>query len=159
MAELKKPLPSRWECANCSLPEQPGVALRPCSRCKLVRYCGTECQAQHWKKGGHTQNCVAPDQRKPQPLPKEKAGAEGSSCAICLETMSNANTTQLSCSHVFHRHCALGLQSRVCPVCRNYISQDSFNQFVSSNAPNEVLYYKYLSHLNLTRPVLNLGVS
>ena len=97
-----KPSPSRWKSAKCSLPEQPGVSLRPCSRCKLVRYCGIECQAQHWTKGGHKQFCVAVEQRKPQPAAKEEGGESGPTCAICIESMVDAESTRLSCSHVFH---------------------------------------------------------
>ena len=32
-------------------------ALKPCSRCKGVVYCGKACQAQHWKSGGHRVLC------------------------------------------------------------------------------------------------------
>ena len=110
MADSKKPLASRWECANCSLPEQPGVALRPCSRCKLVRYCGTDCQAQHWKKGGHKQFCVAPDQRKPQPVAPVAIGAAGPTCAICRDIMLQTESVNLPCSHTFHARCVDGLR-------------------------------------------------
>jgi TPR repeat protein len=46
-------------CANCGVAEAAdSVALKPCSRCKAVVYCGKECQAQHWKKaGGHKEVC------------------------------------------------------------------------------------------------------
>ena len=125
----KKPLPSRWECANCSLPEQTGVALRPCSRCKLVRYCGTECQVQHWKKGGHKQYCVAPDQRKPHPAAKEEGGASGPTCAICIEVIMDKELQKQSCLHVFHTRCVEKLRSSslkfICPVCRSDLSSTS----------------------------------
>ena len=134
----KKPLPSRWECANCSLPDQPGVSLRPCSRCKLVRYCGTECQAQHWKKGGHKRHCVAPEQRKPQtavipgedqrkPHAIEHGSAEWPTCVICMHIMTElSSTTKLPCSHVLHTLCLEGLRSSssvlLCPTCRADLS-------------------------------------
>ena len=50
-------------CANCGVAEAAGGgALKPCSRCKAVVYCGKECQMQHWKKadskaGGHREVC------------------------------------------------------------------------------------------------------
>jgi hypothetical protein len=45
-------------CANCGVGETAGrAALKPCSRCKAVVYCGKECQAQHWKAGGHRAKC------------------------------------------------------------------------------------------------------
>ena len=145
MADSKKPLPSRWECANCSLPEQPGVALRPCSRCKLVRYCGTECQAQHWKKGGHKLFCVAPDQRKPQPAAKEEGGVAGPTCAICMDSMSamsEMDSATLSCSHMFHIHCLEGLRSSslfaVCPVCRSCLVSAPMEAKLSTRESLEV---------------------
>ncbi len=50
---------SSHTCANCCVAEAVGGgALKPCSRCKAVVYCGTECQMQHWKKaGGHKAVC------------------------------------------------------------------------------------------------------
>ena len=130
MAESpKKQFVTRWECANCSLPEQPGVALRPCSRCKLVRYCGTECQAQLWKKGGHKQYCVAPEQRKPLPAAPEEGGASGPICAICIEALSDGEVTTLSCAHVFHTRCMAGMHAnsstRSCPMCRADVPFDN----------------------------------
>jgi TPR repeat protein len=45
-------------CANCGVAEaEGGGALKPCSRCKAVVYCGKACQAQHWKAGGHKAVC------------------------------------------------------------------------------------------------------
>ena len=46
-------------CGNCGLVEgSGGVVLRPCSRCKGVKYCGTACQSLHWKvPGGHKASC------------------------------------------------------------------------------------------------------
>lgn len=32
-------------------------SLKPCSICKLVRYCGKECQRADWREGGHKQDC------------------------------------------------------------------------------------------------------
>ena len=139
MAESKKkPSASRWECANCSLPEQPGVTLRPCSRCKLVRYCGTECQSQHWKKGGHKQFCVAPDQRKPQPTAKAEVVLAGPTCAICIDDLRDEDATRLPCSHVFHKRCVAGLQTRVCPVCRADFGQEPTTKATSSGKPLKV---------------------
>ena len=61
-------------CANCGMPEGNAVAgsttatvlLKDCSRCKLVGYCGKDCQTQHWKTGGHKEFCVRPEERRPQ---------------------------------------------------------------------------------------------
>jgi TPR repeat protein len=46
-------------CGNCGLVEgSGGIILKPCSRCKAVKYCGTVCQSQHWKAPGrHKTSC------------------------------------------------------------------------------------------------------
>jgi len=45
-------------CANCGVVEKTGaVILKPCGRCKVVKYCGKVCQMQHWKDGGHQSTC------------------------------------------------------------------------------------------------------
>ena len=40
-------------CANCGVTEMvgSGVALKSCSRCKAVVYCGVVCETKHWKAG------------------------------------------------------------------------------------------------------------
>ena len=59
-AAAVSPVSSSRTCANCGVAETAGsssVALKPCSRCKAVVYCGRACQAQHWKAGGHRAQC------------------------------------------------------------------------------------------------------
>ena len=118
--DVKKPPPNTLECANCTIPgDHPGITLRPCSRCKLVRYCGTECQAQHWK-ASHKKFCVAVDKRKPQLAANDDTTR--TKCAICLGSMDLKDSFQLPCSHVFHRRCIDGIRdnstAQVCPLCR-----------------------------------------
>jgi len=45
-------------CANCNdcFDESNGEKKMVCSRCKAVRYCGRDCQVQHWKE--HKKECV-----------------------------------------------------------------------------------------------------
>ena len=48
-------------CASCGAPGDSipgGVKLKPCSVCKTAKYCGRECQVEHWKK--HKPGCRAP---------------------------------------------------------------------------------------------------
>jgi TPR repeat protein len=58
-APTATPLSSSRTCANCGVEEAVGsIALKLCSQCKVVGYCGKECQAQHWKVGGHRSACI-----------------------------------------------------------------------------------------------------
>ncbi len=116
------------ECANCSAPQgHNGIVLKPCTRCRLVSYCGTSCQTQHWKKGGHKANCFALNQRSVAALKQESASTREASphaekCSICLEPLSNEANRPLGCGHVLHSKCAEALEvagaTRACPVCR-----------------------------------------
>jgi len=58
-AAAKPAASSPRACAQCGAAETAGgnVALKPCSRCKAAVYCGRECQAAHWKAGGHREVC------------------------------------------------------------------------------------------------------
>jgi hypothetical protein len=137
MASTKKDkgasAPETRECDNCKAPEdRNGVTLKPCPKCKLTSYCGRACQASHWK-AGHKQFCVAPGERKPQPVSTparlkgcqtiithaEEATVE---CAICLDPLSSSTPCTLPCTHTFHASCVKGLRSfgikQVCPMCR-----------------------------------------
>ena len=38
-------------CAGC------WAKLQACGRCMSVRYCSAECQAKHWREGGHKEAC------------------------------------------------------------------------------------------------------
>jgi len=44
-------------CASCGVPSTPGLKLKTCGACLLVRYCSSACQLNHWRRG-HKQTCV-----------------------------------------------------------------------------------------------------
>ena len=44
-------------CAGCGGAPSAGARLQACGRCLSVRYCFTECQAKHWREGGHKEAC------------------------------------------------------------------------------------------------------
>ena len=102
-------------CANCGIE----TGLSSCGRCKLVKYCGKECQTQHWKSD-HKQQCVKLEDRRPHPLPPQ----EGERCSICFETLTRQTRHLLPCFHVFHYDCtekALKETKGTCPLCRSNI--------------------------------------
>jgi hypothetical protein len=70
------PFVSPCVCASCGAPGDSipdGVKLKPCSVCKTAKYCGRECQVEHWKK--HKPDCRAPTAAPPgdkDKQPKDK---------------------------------------------------------------------------------------
>ncbi len=43
------------QCCGC---EKPSSNLKKCSSCGVAAYCSRACQVQHWKEGGHKQECA-----------------------------------------------------------------------------------------------------
>jgi tetratricopeptide (TPR) repeat protein len=95
-------------CAVCAAPL--GLTLgKKCGRCS-TRYCGPECQVQHWKEGGHDQLC----------RPIKKAGgaeqyhankkyAEAVAVAVAKCADDTKGQTCYICTEAVHRHTGEGL--------------------------------------------------
>ncbi|CAH0372056.1 unnamed protein product [Pelagomonas calceolata] len=84
------------QCAVCAAPL--GLSLgKKCGRCS-TRYCGPECQVQHWKEGGHDQLC------KPM---KKAGGAE----------QYNANKKYTEAVTVAAEACAEDTKGQTCYIC------------------------------------------
>ncbi len=84
------------QCAVCAT--DLGLTLgKKCGRCS-TRYCGPECQVQHWKEGGHDQLC-----RKI----KKAGGAE----------QYNANTRYTEAVTVAAEACAEDTKGQTCYIC------------------------------------------
>jgi ubiquitin-protein ligase len=53
-------------------------------------------------------------------------------CCICFDTESNGPVDKLNCNHTFHRRCIsihIEKNSRVCPLCRQYIVSFSHTKY------------------------------
>ena len=83
------------QCACCAAP-LPHLA-KQCSRCK-TRYCGSACQAQHWKEGGHDKLCKKI---------KKAGGAE----------QYHANTKYAEAVAVAAEACAEDTKGQTCYIC------------------------------------------
>ena len=110
-------------CANCGAPEGslPGILHhKPCGKCKITFYCGSECQRTHWK-AGHKKHCKTPEQRSVAKAQAEAAASSSAAaaaaaaaeeerdpdkeCAICFEDLSDSPSPVLPCSCRFHASC------------------------------------------------------
>lgn len=95
------------ECANCT---EEMDELQTCGRCMLVKYCGKQCQRQHWKHV-HKGDCVPVGCRgRVELFPTTTA------CPICLDEMVSAK--KLPCGHEFHATCLSRAFDARCPLCR-----------------------------------------
>ena len=84
------------QCAACAAPL--GLSLgKKCGRCS-TRYCGPECQVQHWKEGGHDNLCKKI---------KKAGGAE----------QYNANTKYAEAVAVAVEKCAEDTKGQTCFIC------------------------------------------
>jgi len=121
-------------CGNCLASD--GSAGTPklsaCSRCGLVAYCSKDCQRAHWK-ANHKHHCVAKADRFPQKVQvaddhvnvPSKAAPIDDECSICLETLTEASSCSLPCTHKYHKSCVTELRKfgmkQVCPLCRTIL--------------------------------------
>ena len=84
------------QCAACAAPL--GLSLgKKCGRCS-TRYCGPECQVQHWKEGGHDKLC--------KPI-KKAGGAE----------QYNANKKYTEAVAVAVEKCVDDTKGQTCYIC------------------------------------------
>ena len=84
------------QCAVCAA--ELGLSLgKKCGRCS-TRYCGPECQVQHWKEGGHDQLCK---------LIRKAGGAE----------QYNANKKYSEAVAVAVEKCAADTKGQTCYIC------------------------------------------
>ena len=84
------------QCAVCAT--DLGLTLgKKCGRCS-TRYCGPECQVQHWKEGGHDQLCKQI---------KKAGGAE----------QYNANTKYAEAVTIAAEACAEDTKGQTCYIC------------------------------------------
>lgn len=153
---LKVCVASAVECANCGVvtADNPGVVLKPCSRCTLVFYCGKDCQSAHWKKRlhPHKRYCcplgktVAP----PDHFVKNGAHPFGAKCPRCIEPFAHTPTITLLCTHKYHASCALvdGMTmstksgNRFCHVCvteedDSFVMECAFGERPPKNAKEQ----------------------
>ncbi|EJK73454.1 hypothetical protein THAOC_04920 [Thalassiosira oceanica] len=120
------PVAAAEACANCGKPEGDGMKLKNCTACRLVKYCGVDCQRVHRKK--HKKACK---QRVAELKDEELYGQgherpEGDFCPICTLPiplpMDDNSFFMACCMKQICRGCAMAAQKRGmldnCAFCR-----------------------------------------
>ena len=122
-------------CANCGKEASDAVKLKECTACRLVKYCGVDCQRAHRKQ--HKKACeqrVAniKDERQQRLLTSGRERPEGDTCSICflligLPLKKHAKTNEC-CMKKVCNGCILaagrqGIHNR-CEFCRTPFPND-----------------------------------
>ena len=137
----------REECACCAITEAyVGIRLKKCSKCKLVSYCGKECQKQHWVKGGHKQMCLSPGERKFAIPVNTETSTPAKICLICRSDLDFENQTEplmtLPCGHCFHSKCVVSMEDlclhKVCPLCQMPLGHDAIRSVRLNEEANTI---------------------
>ena len=95
-------------CAACAAPL--GLSLgKKCSRCS-TRYCGPECQKQHWEEGGHDKLCkIIKKAGGAEQYNANKKYTEAVSVAVEKCAEDTKGQTCYICTEAVHRHTGEGL--------------------------------------------------
>ncbi len=119
-------------CASCGIAEIDSVKLKKCTACYRVKYCGVECQRDHWSK--HKKDCkkrVA--ELRDELLFKQPESTNRGDCPICMLPLSfDLMTTMMTCcSKEICRGCTYANYSHetvvsvvpkwLCPFCRKAV--------------------------------------
>lgn len=136
------------QCAYCAITEAyDGIRLKKCSKCKLVSYCGKECQKQHWITGGHKQMCLSPDEKKPAISVNNKKSMPAKLCLICRSALDFEPRTEplmtLPCGHSFHSKCVVSNKDlclcKLCPSCLMPLPYDAMRSALLNEEASTIL--------------------
>ena len=112
-------------CANCGKHESGTVKLRNCTACRLVKYCGVDCQKSHRKQ--HKKACKkrATELKDEQLYSQGHERPEGDFCPICALPipfpMTKHSVFGACCMKMICKGCSLAAQKRGmfdCAFCR-----------------------------------------
>ena len=112
-------------CANCGKQGSDAVKLKDCTACRLVKYCGVDCQKAHRKQ--HKKACKqrAAELRDEQLYSQGHERPEGDFCPICTLPiplpMAGHSLINVCCMKRICHGCVFAVEKRGmddCPFCR-----------------------------------------
>uniref|UniRef100_A0A7S2XP86 MYND-type domain-containing protein n=1 Tax=Attheya septentrionalis TaxID=420275 RepID=A0A7S2XP86_9STRA len=176
------------DCFTCSLCSKISVHKLPCCRrCKKQAYCNKKCQRDHWKRGGHKQDCVAvetlsEEEKRSLPLTWKQLEAFGSADRKVLEirissvlynTQGNGNTIEAMCydrakecrrvlmpagiEKMFSEYICLSIKWKN-PIFRSYTFEDRSNEKGVVIEKEDIKNIE-LIHEGLRVPIQNLSIT
>ena len=120
-------------CANCGKHGSDAVKLRNCTACRLVKYCGIDCQKAHRKQHKRACNQRAAELRDEQLYSQGLERPEGDFCSICTLPIPlplyEHSSSNVCCMNWVCNGCDCAAQKRGmidCPFCRTpYTNNDA----------------------------------
>ncbi|EJK48653.1 hypothetical protein THAOC_32530 [Thalassiosira oceanica] len=113
-------------CANCGKQGSDSVALKNCTACLLVKYCGVDCQRAHRKQHKKTCKQRVAELKDEQLYSQGLERPEGDFCPICTLPiplpMGKHSVLNVCCMERICHGCNIAAQNRGmhdCPFCRS----------------------------------------
>ncbi|EJK75025.1 hypothetical protein THAOC_03266 [Thalassiosira oceanica] len=159
-------------CANCgkgSSGGEGGVKLKDCTACRLVKYCGVDCQRAHRRQ--HKKSCKrrAAELKDEQLYGQGHERREGDFCPICTLPiplpMHEHSVFEVCCMKRICEGCAWAVQKRGmhdCAFCRTPTpdnNADSLALVQARDARKVVELWTEAAELGSVDALLNLGVA
>lgn len=125
MSGYKDAVCPQSKCAICKVAERPdGGKLRKCSGCRVVHYCGRECQALDWPQ--HKSSCRTCLETRRE-LKTGVRASRDATCGVCKQSCLTRDDTgqekvaiALGCGHTAHCDCLIERNEYACPTCGAY---------------------------------------
>ena len=149
-------------CASCGIAEIDDVELVPCDGCDLVKYCGDDCQKNHWSQ--HKEACKKrAAELRDELLFKQPESSHHGDCPICCLPLSLDHLKSrlmaccskvicIGCEHAnMKREKELRLQHS-CPFCREPVPKITNGHLlqnmkrVAMNDPNAMCFAGVLQY-------------
>ncbi|EJK65992.1 hypothetical protein THAOC_13108 [Thalassiosira oceanica] len=120
-------------CANCGKIGSGNVKLKSCTACRLVKYCGVDCQRAHRKQ--HKKACKrrAAELKDEELYSQGLVRQEGDFCPICtlpIPPMDKHSVFQACCMKKICKGCSVAAKKRGfhdCPFCRTRFPDSDAN--------------------------------
>ncbi|EJK73806.1 hypothetical protein THAOC_04549 [Thalassiosira oceanica] len=126
-------------CANCGKQGSDTVKLKSCTACRLVKYCGVDCQRAHRKQHKKTCKQRAAELKDEQLYSQGHERQEGDFCPICTLPIqipeSDHSVFMVCCMKKVCNGCDFAAHKRGmddCPFCRKPISRDDLLAMVQA---------------------------
>ena len=159
-------LPADEVCVNCgSKGGEDGVKLKNCTACRLVRYCGLDCQRAHRKQHKKTCKKRAAELKEERLYSQGHERPEGDFCPICTLPiplpMAEHSGFMACCMKLVCNGCIFAAQNKGildCPFCRAPYADNDADRLAMLQARAEKKDPVAIYHLGIKYDFGSLGL-